>query len=369
MNIRYMIPCFVALIACAGIFSKGHTQSVRTVTTAVPFLRISPDARAGGMGDAGIATAPDVNSGFYNLAKTPFAQVRSAVGASYSPWLKEINGEMYFATLAGFHQLDGGQALSASVRYFNLGNIELADYNGNLLQTSQPREFAADLGYSRKLSEKIGLGLAIRYINSNLMSGSVNGIQYKTGSALAADISVYYNGLNEKGQGWTLGAVATNLGSKISYSDNQLNKEYLPARLGLGAANTNVFDEDNKLTLAFEVNKALVPGIPTDSASMVKYYNYGMLESMKESFSHSSFQYSVGAEYVYKDQFSLRAGYYAETKDEGDRKYFTAGAGINYNAIGLNFSYLVPFNSDMRRHPLSSTIRVGVVFNIESKSK
>lgn len=357
----------LGLLSLAGL--KGAAQSSATnpfTTTAVPFLRISPDARAGGMGDAGLATTPDANSGFWNLAKTPFAKSKSAVSATYSPWLKEINGEMHMASLTGYYQLENEQALSASVRYFNMGSIEQTDYNGTLQQTNQPREFAIDLGYSRALSQKAGVGVALRYIHSKLTEGNLNGTDYKAGSAVAADLSFFYNGLNEKGQGWSWGAALSNLGSKINYSNNATGKDFIPAKLGIGGAYTTVFDEDNKLTFAADFNKLLVPSVANDPESETDYHNKGVVESWAQSFSdYNRFQFAAGAEYLFKGQFALRAGYNAETKQEGGRHYFTAGAGINYQSFGFNFSYLAPFNDDNVRSPLSNTMRFGLIYHLE----
>ena len=176
---RYISFLSILIIATTQANAQENGNNISITTTAVPFLRMSPDARSGGMGDAGIALSPDANSGFYNLAKTPFAKSRSAIGATYTPWLKEVADDMYLATLAGFHKLDDEQALSASLRYFSAGNVALIDFNGNKLQTANPREFAFDLGYSRKLSEKFGLAAALRYIHSNLATGSMNGTSTK----------------------------------------------------------------------------------------------------------------------------------------------------------------------------------------------
>ncbi|HEY8893606.1 MAG TPA: PorV/PorQ family protein, partial [Niastella sp.] len=183
-----------AVFICGMITVQAQEKNtVNITTTAVPFLRISPDARSGGIGDAAIALSPDANSVFYNQAKIPFAKNRTAIGATYTPWLKDVADNMYLATLAGFHQLDELQSVSASLRYFNAGDITIADYNGNKLQTASPREFAFDLGYSRKLSDKIGIGAALRYISSRLATGSINGTSYKAGNAVAADLSAFYD--------------------------------------------------------------------------------------------------------------------------------------------------------------------------------
>jgi hypothetical protein len=342
----------------------AQTQPINVVTTAVPFLRISPDARSGAIGDAGIALSPDANSTFWNLAKTPFAKENTAASATYSPWLKDIAQDVYLATLAGYHKLDDDQAISASLRYFNLGDIQFVDNNGNQLNTGRPREFAFDFGYSRKVSRTLGVGVTLRYINSSLANGqSFNGVSYKAGTAFAGDLSVFHDGTNEEGKGLRWGVTLANLGSKIGYTDNAQTKDFIPAYLGLGAGYTWVFEETSKFTLTANIDKLMVPAPPSDSASEAKYYNYGVFESWFKSFGNKAFSISGGGEYSYNDQFFARAGYYYETKEAGDRKYFTAGVGLKYNVFGFDFSYLAPSGSGVTRNPLSNTLRFSILFN------
>src|SRR6266498_514290 len=198
------------------------TQPINIVTTAVPFLRISPDARTGGMGDVGIATSPDANSGFYNLGKIPFNTSKASIGVTYTPWLKDLGlNDVYLASLAGYYKIDELQAVNGSLRYFSLGNIQFTDASGNDLNTFSPKEFGIDVGYSRKLSEKVGMGIGIKYIHSNL-AGNVpaTGQSFKAGNSVAGDIGVYYDAKNTAGTGWSLGGALTNLGGKIAYTDN-----------------------------------------------------------------------------------------------------------------------------------------------------
>ncbi len=197
---KKVILKLTALVMLIGVTISVNAQSsanpINVVTTAVPFLRISPDARSGGMGDVGIATIPDASSIFWNLSKIPFAKSNSAIALTYTPWLKGLDlNDVYLVSGSGYYQLDDVQAISASLRYFSLGNIQFTDNLGNELQTYRPREFSVDAGYSRKLSEKLGLGIALRYINSNLASGqSASGSTYKTGSAVAGDLSLFNDG-------------------------------------------------------------------------------------------------------------------------------------------------------------------------------
>src|SRR5450432_1296930 len=217
------LTALVMLVGSAFVVNAQSTaNSINVVTTAVPFLRISPDARSGGMGDVGVATIPDANSSFWNQAKIPFNVSKSAIAVTYTPWLKGLDlNDVYLASLAGYYKLDDQQAISASLRYFSLGNIQFTDALGNDLQQYRPREFAFDAGYSRKLSSKMGLGIALRYINSSLATGTYNGSTYKAGSSVAADLSVFHDGTagktNASGLNW--GVVLSNLGAKISYTN------------------------------------------------------------------------------------------------------------------------------------------------------
>lgn len=363
--------------------AKSQTDNtINVVTSAVPFLRISPDARAGGMGDVGIATTPDANSSFWNLAKTPFAPSRTSIAATYTPWLKDLGlNDVYLASLAGYHQLDEENAISGSIRYFSLGNIQFTDFAGNDLQSFRPREFSVDLGYSRKLSERLGVGVALRYINSNLAGGqAVNGVSYKTGKAVAADFTLFHNGVDASGQGLNWGIALSNLGSKISYTSDAQQKDYIPANLGLGAAYTWALDETSKLSLGLDINKLMVPTPPSASSnpdsSLRLYRDRSVISSWFSSFGDAGsfsnelkeYQVSLGGEYTYNDQFSLRAGYFYEDKLKGNRKYFTVGAGLKYNVFGLNFSYLVPSGNGVNRNPLSNTLRFSLVFDLDNNT-
>lgn len=363
--------------------AQSTTNPINVVTTAVPFLRISPDARSGGMGDVGVATTPDANSSFWNQAKIPFAISKSSIALTYTPWLKGLDlNDVYLASAAGYYQLDALQAISASLRYFSLGNIQFTDNLGNDLQTYRPREFAFDAGYSRKLSDKLGIGIALRYINSNLASGqSASGSTYKTGSSVAGDLSVFHDGTagSADGSGLNWGITLSNLGAKISYTNDASEKDFIPANLGLGLAYVKAFDETNKITFGLDVNKLLVPTPPAlgDSAGLANYHSKGVVSSWFSSFGDApggfseeikEFQVSVGAEYSYNDQFAFRAGYFYEAPTKGDRKYFTVGAGLNYNMFGLNFSYLIPSGNGINRNPLSNTLRFSLIFNLDKDS-
>jgi hypothetical protein len=302
---------------------------------------------------------------------------QAGIGLTYSPWLKDIGvTDVYLLSGAAYYKIADDQAISTSIRYFNLGNIQFVDYSGNPLASQNPREFAWDAGYSRRLTDKMGVAIALRYINSKLATGDVNnsGVNYKAGSSVAGDISWYYNNVKETTGGLSLGVAITNLGAKIDYTNDASAKDYIPANLGLGVAYTKVFDEYNKITFAFDVNKLLVPTPPNDDtdSSLTAYRSKALVSSWFSSFGDAGgfgnelrlLQMSFGAEYWYNSQFALRAGYYYEDRSQGDLQYVSVGIGLKYLAYGLNFSYLVPSGSGTTRNPLSNTIRFGVLFDL-----
>ncbi|MBI1780073.1 MAG: type IX secretion system outer membrane channel protein PorV [Sphingobacteriales bacterium] len=373
---RKTIKLIATGFICVLSASLLNAQRINVVTTAVPFLRISPDARSGGMGDAGLATEADASSIFWNLAKIPFAQNNNAASITYTPWLRDLQvNDVFLGSVSGFHKLDDQQAISASLRYFSLGKITFTDFSGQTLFDGNPREFAFDAGYSRKLSDKTGLGVALRYIHSNLVgSATISGSSYKPGNAVAGDLSFYYNGISEAGSGWSFGAAATNLGSKISYSSDAQTKDYIPANLGVGTAYTKKIDDINKITFALDLNKLLVPTPNDTSAAGIQAYRTksvasSWISSLGDGEDLKEITFSLGAEYTYNDQFTLRAGYFYEDKTKGNRKYFTVGAGLKYNVFGLNLSYLVPSGNGVNRNPLSNTLRFSLIFDLDNIGK
>ncbi len=383
-RILFISVATISLLLSKNSISQGTTvsETVNPRTTAVPFLRISPDARASGMGDMGIATSPDANSSFWNMAKTPFSKSKTGIGLTYAPWLKALGlSDVYLATLGFNSKLNDGQsAIGGSLRFFSLGNIQFTDYAGNNLSQFRPREMSFDFGYARKLSDRLSLGVALRYINSNLATGTYGGVSYKAGNAIAGDISLYYDGTTEaNGGGFAWGVTLTNLGSKIGYTNDNLNKDYIPANLGLGFQYTYPIDEANKISFATDINKLLVPAPPLstgntydDSVALAEYRSMSVISSWGKSLSDGdgllkSLQISIGAEYSYNDQFFFRAGYFSESRTEGNRKYFTIGAGIKYNVMNFNFSYLVPSGSGTAggTSPLANTLRFGISFDLD----
>jgi hypothetical protein len=366
----------------AGVATVRAQDSINVVTTAVPFLRISPDARAGGMGDLSLATSPDASSSYFNLGKVAFNESPSGVNLTYTPWLKKLVNDVYLASIAGFYKIDDLQAVSGSLRYFSLGNIQFTDQYGQLQGEGRPREFGIDIGYSRKLTDRTGLGVGLKYINSDLASGaSSGGNTYKAGNAVAADLGLYHNRQDDAGQGFSFGIALTNLGSKIAYTDNADQKDFIPANLGLGTTYTRVLDESNKFTFGVDLNKLLVPTPPrlSNPDDLQAYRNKGVLSSWFSSFGDApggaseevkEVQISAGAEYWYNNQFALRAGYFYEDRTKGNRRYFTTGVGIKYNVFGLNFSYLVPSGgAGSNQNPLSNTLRFSLIFDLDGSGE
>ena len=371
----------VILLFCSlsTAVNAQSAQKLNVVTTAVPFLRISPDARSGGMGDIGVATSPDASSGLWNIGKVAFNQSKGGITATYTPWLKNLVNDVYLASLSGYYKFADNQAISGSLRYFSLGNIEFTDGAGQSFGSFRPREFGVDVGYSRKLTDQNGIGVGLKYINSNLTGGGLTtgSTTYKAGNAVAADIGFYHDGKSEAGNGWSWGIALTNLGSKISYTDNADQRDFIPANLGLGSTYSKRFNESNQITFGIDINKLLVPtppGEPYTQADLDNYRKKSVIGSWFSSFGDApdgfkeeikEFQVSLGAEYWYNNQFALRAGYFYEDKTKGNRRYFTMGLGIKYNVFGFNFSYLLPSGSGVSQNPLSNTIRFSIVFDLD----
>ena len=360
---------------------KAQVQPINVVTTAVPFLRISPDARAGGMGDIGVATSPDAYAGLWNPGKVTFNTLNGGIGATYTPWLKDLVNDVYLANLSGFYKFADNQDVYGSFRYFSLGNIAFTDNLGNDISQGRPREFGIDIGYSRKLNAKNGIGVALKYINSNLSDGFTSGsTTYKTGNSVAADLGWYHDGKKASGSGWTYGVTLTNLGAKIAYTNNADAKDFIPANLGLGATYTKKANDKNSFTIGLDINKLLVPTPPAegDVAGLADYRKTSVISGWFKSFGDApdgfseelkEFALQLGAEYNYNNQFMLRAGYFYENKEKGNRRYFTAGVGLKYSAFGFNFAYLVPTGSGVSRNPLSNTLRFSLMVDLGDGSR
>lgn len=357
----------------------GGGDPVNTIFTAVPFLRIGPDARSGAMGDLGIALSPDANAVYWNTAKLAFAENELGVGVTYTPWLRELVPDIFLSDLSAYYKLDDQQALAASLRYFSLGEIQFTDYSGNNIGTGNPHEYAVNVGYARRLSDNFSMGLNLSYIYSNLASGQIapgSGVVIKPGNAASGDISLFYTKeykrSGDKRAIWNWGLTVSNIGSKITYTQSAENKDFIPTNLGLGTGYTMVFDQYNKITFAGEINKLLVP----TPDSLGEFRTKSVPEGIFGSFSDApdgmgeefrELMYSAGAEYWYKNLFAIRAGYFNEHATKGNRKYLTAGLGIKYNVFGLNFSYLIPTSN--QKNPLDNTLRFSLMFDFKEVGK
>ncbi|OAV44357.1 type IX secretion system outer membrane channel protein PorV [Lewinella sp. 4G2] len=356
---------------------------VNTVISAVPFLRINPDARGGAMGDAGLALSADANSLHYNASRLAFAKEDAALGATYTPWLQALGlNDVYLAYVGGYKKLDEFQAIGGSLRYFSLGDIQFTDVNGTPTMTGRPNEFEVALAYTRKLSDRFSASLTGKYINSNLAAGQeVDGVVLEAGQAFAADLGfTYRNEDTNKGDAFAVGAAISNIGNKISYSNDTI-RDFLPANLGIGAAYTFRLDEYNEITVTAETNKLLVPTPCSVAGADCEQENerlndqspvssiFSSFSDAPEGFSEElrEFTFSAGAEYWYDQQFAVRAGYFHEHSTKGGRKYITAGLGLKYNIFGLNFSYLVPTSN--QRNPLDNTLRFSLLFDFGAQSK
>lgn len=382
MKRNILILLALLLISTNVTFGQNSTTGSAVVSSAVPFLSIGPDSRGGAMGDAGVATSADVNSQYWNPAKFVFNESRSGIALSYTPWLKHLVGDMNLAYLTGFHQLDDKQAVSASLRYFDLGSMDLFTETGNPDGSSYPNEWAIDLGYSRKLSDNWSGAVALRFILSDIYNG-ITTYDLNAGSSYAADVAFYYNKKfyrNRKKSAIGAGINISNIGSKISYDDGEY-KDFIPTNLRIGGSYTTELDKYNKLNFALDFNKLLVPSPEIDSTtgapvlSQLGNQDLGPIEGMFVSlydapngFSEelSEITVSVGAEYWYSNQFAVRAGYFHEAESKGDRKFLTFGAGLKMNVFSLDFSYLVPTGKDS---PLQNTVRVTFGFDLDDFQK
>ena len=371
--------------ACKCMRDQGTgNECINTIVTAVPFLRITPDSRPGGMGDAGIAVEGGAGSMYNNASMLAFAQNKSSISTTYSPWLRSLGlTDVYMAYIAGYTKIGDLQAIGGSLRYFSIGNIDFTDENGTPAGTGRPNELELTGAYSRKLSDYFSAAVSLKFIYSSLATDQfVGGNDIRPGIAGATDISFSYRkpvGENTVAFGLAL----TNLGTKISYT--KANQEYIPANIGIGAAYTWNFDEYNSLTLTGDVTKLLVPtpippsfpnydtdGVDGKGDGIPDYKQYNVVSSWIKSFSDApkgdselkELMLSVGTEYWYNKQFAIRAGYFRENPYKGNRQYLTLGLGVKYNVFGMNMSYLIPTAASLvNRDPLANTVRFSLIFD------
>ncbi|MBB6111457.1 hypothetical protein SAMN05421821_11278 [Mucilaginibacter lappiensis] len=366
-SVLFLLP--ISAIAQTPVGTSTDGSNIKAIPVQVPFLNISPDSRSGAMGDAGVAISPDVNANFWNPSKLAFLESNDALSLSYSPWLRHLVPDISLSYLSYAHKLNDRNTIGASMRYFNYGSVQLTDDQSNDLGTYTPNEFSIDGSFARKFGENLSLGLTLRYIRSSISSISFaqgSGQVSKPGNAVAADVSLFYKKPYGENNLFALGAHISNIGTKISYSDVG-PKYFLPTNLKLGVANTWELDETNELTATFDINKLLVPTPPIRDANgnIIKGHDddvsvpAGIFQSFGDApggFSEElkEISFSPGVEYWYNHQFAVRAGYFYENPDKGDRHYLTLGLGMKYNIFNFDFSYLA---ASQQNSPLANTLR------------
>lgn len=408
MKNKLSAVAFIVLIFFAGKNNsiaqnqqdRAEDVQINTITTALPFLIITPDARAGALGDAGVSSAPDAASIHWNPGKLAFVENDMAFALSYTPWLRKLVPDINLAYLSGYGRFGKGklQAIGGSLRYFSLGDITFTDNVGNVIGNFRPNEFALDVAYARKLSDFVSMGIALRYANSNLTGGiAVEGANTKAANAVAGDVGLYITKpdikLGDMKSDFAFGLNISNIGNKVSYT-NTSEKDFIPMNLRLGPSYKIHFDDYNSMALMVDINKLLVPTppklardtsgnpIPDGNGYFViekgKNPNVSVVSGIFQSFADApdggkeelrELTYSFGLEYWYNKMFSVRAGYFNEHASKGNRKFFTLGAGIRYNVFGLDFAYLIP---TQQRHPLENTLRFTLTFdfaNLKEKKK
>ncbi len=389
LTLGYILISSGAWAQTAAIIS-GQDTTRRPITTAVPFLTFAPDSRAAALGEAGVATSPDVNSVHWNNAKLAFIEEEIGFAVSYIPWLGNVVDDMSISYLSGFKKIDRVQSVAASLRYFDLGEIQLTNEQGIPLGLENPRELAFDGTYSRKLTENMGVGVTARFIWSNL-SGSISGnADAQAGTSVAVDLGYYYNKdimLSGRNSSIALGASISNIGAKLTYS-SESNEDFIPVNLRFGSAFTTSLDPYNTLTFVLDFNKLLVPTPPvyetdengnfivdpnTNQPVILRGNdpNRPLLSGMFGSFSDApdgfseemqEVMISTGIEYWYRNLFAARLGYFHENRNKGARQFITAGLGFRYQVFGVDFAYLVPTEQN---HPLAETLRFTLLFNFD----
>lgn len=368
-------------------YSEVLGQRINTITTAVPFLMIAPDARAGALGDAGVSSSPDINSMHWNPAKYAFLEDEMGFALNYTPWLRSLVPDINLSYLSGYRRLDDLQTIAFSLKYFTLGDVNFTDEVGTPMGTVRPNEFSFDVAYARRLGDFIGGAIAARFIYSDLTQGQLEGSQ--AGISLAADVAVYYEReLNWQNTPATFasGINISNMGNKITYTDD-INADFIPINLRFGPSLRFDLDNFNQVALMVDFNKLLVPTPPIyardengqviigDDGEYViesgRDPNRSVVAGMLGSFSDApggfseelnEFTISAGAEYWYDQQFAIRGGYFYEHESKGNRKYFTVGLGLKYNVFGLDFAYVIPV---AQRSPLENVLRFSLTFDFE----
>lgn len=368
-NAALLTVLFSGLFAATAFAQTNPTSpsligQQKAITTAVPFLAITPDSRHAALGDGGVATSPDANSAYWNAGKLVFIDKEYGGSLSYTPWLGKIVNDMSISCLTGFYKISREQAVSFSLKYFDLGEISFRDEANQPLGDFNPKEAAFDVTYSRKLSESLGVGITGRYIFSNL-TGAFSGSDAQAANTVAADIGLFYTKELQSARNsvLSLGAQISNIGAKISYTDND-NRDFLPTNLRVGGALTTDLGPNNTITFLLDFNKLMVPSVDNDKSVLSGMFGSfsdatdGGSEELKE------FMTSVGFEYWYNRTFAARLGYFNEAKEKGNRKYLTFGIGFRKDNFGFDGAYVVPTNQ--REHPLAETWRITLLLQIPS---
>lgn len=381
MTMKHLKILTVMVLAAVslGANAQEKTDIFNPERNSVTSQTIAPDARAAGMGDVGAATDPDVNSQYWNPAKYPFCISRAGVALNYTPWLRQLVNDMDLAYLTGYYRIGDYSAVSASLRYFSLGEVNMSEEVGGM--TISPYEMSVDVAYSLMLSEKFSIAAAVRWIYSDITYDYTD--DTTPGSAFGADLALYYQDyimLGERECQLGLGLNISNIGSKINFGSDE-NSEFIPTNMRLGASLMVPVDEYNRFTIAADANKMLVPTYPLqedgesteDYQQRVQkdYYDISSISGIFKSFGDApggfkeelqEIRWSVGAEYVYNDKFSLRAGYHHESENKGNRKYFTFGAGFRMSAFSLDCGYVW---ATAKSNPLDQTLRFTLAFDMD----
>ncbi|MDR1023753.1 MAG: type IX secretion system outer membrane channel protein PorV [Prevotellaceae bacterium] len=356
--------------------AQTGSEDFNPIPVAVPIINISPDARSSGMGDMGVATSPDVYSQYWNAAKYPFAKPQMGFGLSITPWLATLVKDVRINYGAFYYRFDNLQSVSTSIRYFSIGNMDIMSNEGNFITNVTPNEFSMDISYARRFGDHIGASLTARYIRSDLTGGLMSAVSGESegispANAFSFDMAVYYQN-DHKDNSYAWGITATNLGTKVAYIKENTEKYFLPSTLHAGGQYTFNIDADNSFMLGLELSKLLVPTPPVVEDGQIvrgKNNSVGIIESWIQSFYDAPYGWKEelsevivggGVEYVYRGLLATRMGYFHDSKRKGNRRYLTFGAGIKYNFIGLDVSYLYPFTTT---DPLSNTLRVSLLFD------
>lgn len=374
------LACWLLLISLTvsaqntvGVIGQDSTNHV--ITTAVPFLTITPDSRAAGMGDVGVATSPDANSVYWNPSKLVFIDHGYGFTTSYTPWLAKIINDMKLLYLSGFYRIDQNQVVAASLKYFDMGAIQFNHGPDPSQQDGRynPKEYGLDISYSRRLTQSFSLGGTLRYIRSNLTGANPSTPDARAGNSVAADLGVYYSKkLSSRDATLSLAGAITNIGSKMTYT-SAANKDFIPTNLRVGGAYKTHLDVQNTLTFALDFNKLMVPSPgPTSKTKSLLSGIFGSFSDAQGGFAEEMREVTIsyGMEYWYKEFFALRTGYFFEAKDKGNRKYLTAGVGLRMemsqrDVLGVDMAYMIP--TTIGQSALAETIRFTVFYLLPVK--